>query len=186
MDETVSFCPYLGPSLRNDLTGWTTYTVKPEAEPADIEGAVFAAAVQAAEFVRALSPWPRGHLVCENVVVLGVGRPEIDWPHWALKNLYAPAGLMVGKFWKGEEDTGRKGDPLPVPPVTFLSLRPAVRPRDPHFLDGTPDLAATIATARDDGRDVLLPVIGKPTSATAAATYWPVIKAWAASLQESR
>ncbi|MFJ3787948.1 DUF6875 domain-containing protein [Kitasatospora sp. NPDC090091] len=186
VDVTTSFCPYLGPSLRSGLTGWTVYGVDPDADPVDVEGAVFAAAVHAAEFVRVLAPRSRGHLACENAVFLGAGRQEIDWPHWVLKHLYAPAGLMVGKFWKGEEDTSWKGDPLPVPPVTFLSLRPAVRPRDPRFLDSTPVLADTIATSRDDGRDVLLPLIGEQTSATAAATHWATIKTWAASLQENR
>ncbi|MEW1913758.1 hypothetical protein AB0442_35925 [Kitasatospora sp. NPDC085895] len=34
--------------------------------------------------------------MCENVVLLGAGREHLDWPHWALKHLYAPAGIMVG------------------------------------------------------------------------------------------
>ncbi|MBV6696256.1 hypothetical protein KV557_03825 [Kitasatospora aureofaciens] len=147
---------------------------------ADIEASVFAAGVQAAEYVRSLAPRPRGHLVCENVVIDGAGRREIDWPHWALKNLYGPVGLMIGKFWAGEVDESRQGGRLPVPPVTFLSVQPAVRPLDPRFLEDTPELAETIAVAHDDGRDVLAPVIGTSTTARSAALNWSVVRAWAA------
>ncbi|MFZ3548753.1 hypothetical protein ACODT3_24690 [Streptomyces sp. 4.24] len=57
---------------------------------------------------------------------------------------------MFGKFTAGEV----RGD-IPVPPVSFLPVRVAVRPRDPRFLGGTPELAAAVAEAVDDGRDVL-------------------------------
>ncbi|MFF2044158.1 DUF6875 domain-containing protein [Kitasatospora sp. NPDC058170] len=179
VQATAAHCPYLSPSIARGLTSWTTYTTTPGATTTEIEAAVFAAAVHAAEVVRSLAVRPRGHLTCENIAVLDAGRSAVDWPHWALKHLYAPAGLMVGKFWAGEVDTGRDGRPLPVPPITFLSLRPAVRSRDPGFLDNTPGLAHIVATVHDRGQDVLAPVTGLPTSMATALSSWPTVKAWA-------
>ncbi|MFF1874551.1 hypothetical protein [Kitasatospora herbaricolor] len=184
VEATTAHCPYLAPSIQQDLTGWTTYRLAPGTRLLDAEAAVFAAAVQAAEVVRVLASRPPGHLVCENVVVLGAGRRHLDWPHWALKNLYGPVGLMVGKFWEGETDTNCHGRPLPVPPLTFLSLRPAVRPRDPRFLNTTPELAAAVTNADDSGRDVLAAVTNARTTATAALIHWPAVRAWAAALPE--
>ncbi|MEV6731341.1 hypothetical protein [Streptomyces sp. NPDC051364] len=138
----------------------------------DIEGALFAAAVVCAERVRILSKGQRGYLVCENLVVRGASRRHLDWPHWALKNLYSGVGLMFGKFWEGEEDTSRHGGDLPVPPVTFLSIRPAVRPRDPQFLHNTPVLADTIRDAQDDGRNVF----------NGLERDWATVRSWAARL----
>ncbi|MER6445490.1 DUF6875 domain-containing protein [Streptomyces venezuelae] len=172
VEATTAHCPYLAPSIRHGLTHWTVYGMRPLAEHADVEADIFAAAVAAAERVRIEAKGPRRHLVCENIVIAGAARAHVDWPHWALKHLYGPVGVMVGKFWAGEEDTGLDGRTLPVPPITFLSLRPAVRPRDPRFLDTTPALAETIRTADDDGRDVF----------TGLSPTWKEVRAWASSL----
>lgn len=172
VEATTAHCPYLGPSLSNGLTYWTTYGIAPGAELFDIEGALFAAASVCAERVRILSKGQRGHLVCENLVVRGASRRHLDWPHWALKNLYGPVGLMFGKFWEGEEDTSRLGADLPIPPVTFLSIRPAMRPRDPRFLHNTPMLADTIREAQDDGRNVF----------DGLDRDWQSVRSWAARL----
>ncbi|MGN5392561.1 DUF6875 domain-containing protein [Streptomyces sp. JL7001] len=172
VQATTAHCPYLAPSLRHGLTHWTVYGMRPLAEHTDVEADVFSAALAAAERVRIGAKGPRGHLVCENIVVAGADRAHLDWPHWALKHLLAPVGLMVGKFWEGETDTDRNGDDLPVPPLTFLSVRPAVRPRDPQFLDTTPTLADTIREADDDGRDLL----------AGLSHHWTEIRAWASTL----
>ncbi|MEU6233690.1 hypothetical protein [Kitasatospora sp. NPDC047058] len=182
VEATTAHCPYLAPSVRHGLAGWTAYRIDPSADLIDVEAAVFAAGMRAAELVRPLAARRRGRLVCENVVIDGAGRREIDWPHWVLKNLYAPIGLIIGKFWSGEADVSRRGTPLPVPPLTFLSVRPAVRPIDPRFLETTPVLAETVAVARDDGRDVLVPILGTPVTACAAEPHWPTIRAWAFGL----
>ncbi|WP_317452247.1 MULTISPECIES: hypothetical protein [unclassified Streptomyces] len=62
---------------------------------------------------------------------------------------------MVGKFHAGEEEATRAGVPVPPAPVSFLAVRAAVRRRDPRLLQATPGLAAALAVAVDDGRDVL-------------------------------
>ncbi|MFI6359617.1 hypothetical protein ACIBJF_45210 [Streptomyces sp. NPDC050743] len=61
---------------------------------------------------------------------------------------------MIGKFAAGEERRDRRGRCIPAPPVSFMPIRAAVRSRDPRFLAGTPELAAAVGTAADDGRDV--------------------------------
>ncbi|MFF4038618.1 hypothetical protein [Streptomyces sp. NPDC001816] len=129
-----------------------------------VEAEIFYAAAQAAEWVRSLASQRHGALVCENVAVLGAGRKEVTWPHWVLKNLYGPLGLMFGKFPEGEGN--------PPAPVTFIPVRVAVRPRDPRFLRDTPELAVTVANSADDGRDVLS---GLPHD-------WTEIKQWAHNL----
>ncbi|WP_327364397.1 hypothetical protein [Streptomyces sp. NBC_01296] len=102
----------------------------------------------------------------------GASRCHLDWPHWALKNLYGSIGPMFGKFWEGEEDTSRYGAAVPLPPVTFLSIRPAVRPRDPQFLQSTPVLAETIREAQDDSRHVF----------DGLERDWATVRSWAARL----
>ncbi len=145
-------CPYLAPSVEHGLTGWTVYEATGAAP--EVEEAVFHAAVRLAEEVRSLAKRPRGALTCENIVVFGAGREVLAWPHWALKNLYAPVGVMFGKFPVGDQVTDHLGRLVPEPPVSFLVVRVAVRARDPLFLSRTPDLAATVEAAADDGRDV--------------------------------
>ncbi|WP_257138292.1 MULTISPECIES: DUF6875 domain-containing protein [Streptomyces] len=150
-------CPYLSPSVERGSTTWTVYRAVGSAEA--VEAELFHAGARAAEWLRPLIHRPRGFLRCENVVLLGEvpGIPHralLAWPHWALKNLYGPVGIMFGKFYAGEEEDTRAGEPLPAAPVSYLSVRAAIRRRDPRFLRATPDLAAALSQADDDGRDV--------------------------------
>ncbi|WP_329151015.1 hypothetical protein OIU91_27750 [Streptomyces sp. NBC_01456] len=172
----ASHCPFLMPSVARGLTGWTVYEISEGARPIDVEAEVFHAGVQAAEWIRPLTTRPHGTLVCENIVLLGgraaPPREVMAWPHWALKHLYGPVGLMCGKFWTGEDATDRRGERVPAPPFSFLAVRCAVRPVDPRFLADTPDLARSLSTAVDDGREVFQ---GLPYE-------WKAVKKWASSL----
>ncbi|MER5549196.1 hypothetical protein ABT072_43980 [Streptomyces sp. NPDC002589] len=170
VQAVTAHCPYLAPSLARELTGWTVYEAA--GETAAVEAEVFHAGVQAAEWVRPFTSLPHGVLACESIVIVGVGGQVVQWPHWALKNLYGPVGLMVGKFTAGERRTDRGGRQIPAPPVTFLPVRAAVRPRDPRFLAATPELAAAVASAVDDGRDVF----------EHTPHHWEEIKQWAQHL----
>lgn len=82
-----------------------------------------------------------GLLTCYNLcfVVNGVLQNEIEeiinWPHWILKCLYTEIGLMFGKFWIDEKLIGKLGDNISSPPINFLSIRSAIKPKDPYFLD---------------------------------------------------
>ncbi|MFE3551902.1 hypothetical protein ACFXN2_24935 [Streptomyces kronopolitis] len=96
----------------------------------------------------------------------------LGWPHWVLKNLYGPVGVMFGKFSAGEEQTTTAGHRIPAAPASFLPVLAAVRRRDPRFLSAPPDLAAALAAAADDGRDVFEHI----------ATAWKEIRTWARHL----
>nr|WP_237526412.1 hypothetical protein [Streptomyces sp. SID4913] len=168
----TAHCPYLAPSLQQGLTTWTVYRADGDAEAVQAE--LFHAGAQAAEWLRPLLSRPHGLLRCENIVLLGEvpgtgHRGLLAWPHWVLKNLYGPVGVMFGKFYAGEAEVTGVGHPIPAAPASFLPVRAAVRRRDPRFLHATPDLAAALATAEDDGRDVFEHI----------PTQWKDIRTWA-------
>ncbi|MFH9226172.1 hypothetical protein ACH4NT_14860 [Streptomyces lydicus] len=81
-------------------------------------------------------------------------------------------GSMFGKFYAGAQETTAAGHRLPASPASFLPGRAAVRRRDPRFLRATPDLAAALAAAADDGRDVFEHI----------PTEWKEIRTWARHL----
>ncbi|MFF6772680.1 DUF6875 domain-containing protein [Streptomyces sp. NPDC012637] len=156
-ERMTAHCPYLAPSLQRGLTTWTVYRADADADA--VEAELFHAGGQAAEWLRPLIRRPQGALRCENIVLLGDvpgvrHRDLMAWPYWALRHLYAPVGIMFGKFYAGEDERARSGERTPVSPVSFLPVRAAVRRRDPQFLHTTPELAAALAVADDDGRDV--------------------------------
>ncbi|WP_370221286.1 hypothetical protein [Kitasatospora sp. MAP12-22] len=170
-------CPFLAPSIGRGMTGWTVYEIALASRRDAVEADLFRAGVQAAEWVRPLTNRPHGAFVCENVVLLGeaadAGHRELmAWPHWALKHLYGPVGVMFGKFVRDTDELDRFGQRIPPPPFSFLPVRAAVRARDPRFLADTPGLAAELAVASDDGRDVFEHI----------PDDWKAVRAWASSL----
>ncbi|WP_316528128.1 hypothetical protein [Kitasatospora brasiliensis] len=170
-------CPFLGPSVRRGMTGWTVYEIVPGSHRYAVEAELFYAGVQAAEWVRPLTSRSYGLLACENVVLTGRcegadHRELLAWPHWALKHLYAPVGVMVGKFPQGAVESGRRGQAIAPPPFSFLAVRAGVRPLDPKFLTKTPNLAMALAVAVDDGRDVFEHI----------PCDWKAVREWASSL----
>ncbi|MEV6976229.1 hypothetical protein [Kitasatospora sp. NPDC093806] len=170
-------CPFLEPSVARGMTGWTVYEIVSGARRGAVEAALFYAGVQAAERIRTLKHHQDGVLACENVVFLEQS-PDADqrelmaWPHWALKNLYGPVGVMFGKFSRGATEEDRFGRRIPSPPFSFLPARATIRPLDPKFLTDTPDLAAVVAAAEDDGRDVFRDL----------PCEWKAVREWASSL----
>jgi hypothetical protein len=76
-------------------------------------------------------------------------------PHWCLKTLYTRAGILFGKFWKGEQGTARDGRPIPEPPVHLLSIRSAVKPLDRRFFAKAPTLLPELEAANDTGQQLL-------------------------------
>ncbi|MEU8923135.1 hypothetical protein AB0D10_19675 [Kitasatospora sp. NPDC048545] len=170
-------CPFLQPSTARGMTRWSVYEIAPGTHRYAIEAELFHAGVQAAEWIRPLMARPYGALACENVVLVGqcpdAGHRELmDWPHWALKHLFGPVGVMFGKFAKGVSEVSRSGHTVPSAPFSFLPVRAAVRPLDPKFLTGTPDLAAAVAGAVDDGRAVFEHI----------PCEWKAVREWASSL----
>ncbi|MGW3078208.1 hypothetical protein [Kitasatospora sp. NPDC001132] len=175
--ELYEHCPFLRPSTSRGMAGWTVYEIAPGSHRYAVEAELFYAGVQAAEWVRPLMGRPYGALACENVVLVGrcegAGHGELmAWPHWALKHLYGPVGVMFGKFPLGAVETSRRGQAIPSPPFSFLPVRAGVRPLDPRFLVETPDLAAALAVAVDDGQDVFKHI----------PCEWKAVRQWASSL----
>lgn len=172
--QMTDHCPYLAPSLERGLTTWTVYRADSDADAEAVQAELFHAGAQAAEWLRPLLNRPHGLLRCENIVLLGAVRGTrhrelTAWPHWVLKHVYGPVGIMFGKFHAGEERVTATGARIPLAPASFLPVRAAVRRRDPRFLHATPDLAAALTTAADDGRDVFEHI----------PTQWKEIRAWA-------
>jgi hypothetical protein len=170
-------CPFLEPSTVRNMTGWTVYEIEPGAHRQAVEAELFHVGVQAAEWIRPLMSRAHGAFVCENVVITGTvaetdHRELMAWPHWALKHLYGPVGVMFGKFAQGARERDKLGRSVPLPPFSFLPVRAVVRPRDPRFLTDTPELARAVAIAGDDGRDVFRHI----------PCDWKAVRAWATSL----
>ncbi|MFI9331153.1 hypothetical protein ACIGZJ_26895 [Kitasatospora sp. NPDC052868] len=170
-------CPFLQQSVTRDATGWTVYEIAPGTHRYQVEAELFRAGVQAAERIRLVKNRPDGTFVCENIVILGAvadtGHSELmAWPHWALKHLYGPVGVMFGKFAQGVQEFDRSGRRIPAPPCSFLPVRASVRLRDPRLLRDTPDLAQALAIADDDGRNVFESI----------PCEWKAVREWASSL----
>ncbi|WP_330175242.1 hypothetical protein OG875_17975 [Streptomyces sp. NBC_01498] len=175
-----AYCPFLEASAARGLTRWTVYEIATGAGRHAVEAELFHAAVDAAERVR-LPERRQGALLCENVVVLD-GSSDLDhrklmaWPHWALKHLYGPVGIMFGKFARGVQERDRAGRNIPLAPFSFLAVRTSVRRLDPIFLKDTPDLSSVVAAANDDGRDVFEKI----------PCDWKMVREWASSLPAPR
>ncbi|MFD7455520.1 hypothetical protein [Kitasatospora sp. NPDC059827] len=176
LSNMAQHCPYLAASVSRQLTGWTVYEISSTDREA-VEAELFHAGVQAAEWIRPLMSRPNGVLICENIVILGsvpgTGHQELlRRPYWALRNLYAPVGVLFGKFGAGHRETDSTGRSIPPAPFSFLPVRAAVRSRDPRFLASTPDAARALASADDDGRDVFEHI----------PCDWKAVQAWSTSL----
>lgn len=61
---------------------------------------------------------------------------------------------MHGKFWVGEREVSRKGEPIPTPPVNFISIRSAIQAKDVQFFEQQRAFLEVLKEATDDGRDV--------------------------------
>ncbi|WP_236046330.1 hypothetical protein [Streptacidiphilus fuscans] len=153
------------------MTRWTVY----ETATADlhaVESEVFHVGVEAAETIRRRMREPGGALACECVVLLGSDvdhRAATAWPYWALRNLYAPLGVLLGKFYAGHTETDSFGTVIPPAPFSFIPVRAAVKQRDPCFLNSTPEVARALSAADDDGRNVF----------ETLPCDWTEIKKWA-------
>ncbi|WP_405798099.1 hypothetical protein [Streptomyces sp. NBC_01506] len=176
VEAMYEHCPFLEVSTARGMTGWTVYEVTAGAHRYAVEAELFHAAVQAAESVRR-SARRHSALACENIVVLA-GVSDVDhrnlmaWPHWALKHLYGPVGIMFGKFARGVQERDRSGGNIPPAPFSFLPVRASVRRLDPDFLKTTPELSTALAAADDDGRDVFEKI----------PCDWKSVRQWASSL----
>lgn len=159
----VKFCPYLAAAEHSGLLYGHEY-VLPDIDRAWLEAEIFYLGVVHTEAFRrarhCLGARERV-LLCDNLVFVPAadcapwdGRRLLSWPHWALKCLYTGAGVMFGKFWASEASEARSGLPVPPPPCDFLSIRSAVKMRDPRFFTKAASLERELLAASDHGQNV--------------------------------
>jgi hypothetical protein len=154
------FCPFLEPSAMRDLTLYSTYELG-SGSVEQIQALMFCIGLLHTEILRRARvevPLQQRPLVCENILFRFASEDCVDgvelfgWPHWLLKVRYTQVGVLFGKFWKGEEAVSRKSVPIPPPPYHMLSIRGAVKPRDPAFFTKAPELLDTLISAEDNGQ----------------------------------
>jgi hypothetical protein len=156
-------------------TTWSSYDAGPDDGPD-----LLAVLVEAAEQVRAARR-EGDLLVCPNIAVFGPtdvasARSVLDWPHWIARKLYAPVAVMVGKFWIGEQEQDRHGRDVVPPPISFFSVRHSFAAKDARFLANLPGVARQLAEADEDGRDVLMPVLGVPITPETVRQHYAALK----------
>jgi hypothetical protein len=172
----TDFCPFIAPSTVHEALTFSDYTLGELTDlgEGDVAAGLFYAGVVHTERLRrrraalwqADLPAPAA-LLCDNIAVIGsetlaerAAKDIVDWPHYLLKWIYSEVGLMFGKFWTHEQATSLNGRPIPTTPATFLSIRSAVRLRDPALLRDQTEFATLIRDAEDDGQDVLAQRVG--------------------------
>lgn len=65
----------------------------------------------------------------------------VSWPHYMLKIIYTKEQIMFGKFWNGEKTKSKFNDSIiPSPTLNFLSIRTAIKNRDPMLIEITPEI----------------------------------------------
>jgi hypothetical protein len=175
IESMTGHCPFLGPSLSRSLTTWCGYEAGAEDAPQ-----LLALLVETAEQVRQLRS-THGQLACANIAIYGPtdipsAQAVLDWPHWITRKLYAPVQLMVGKFYIGEQEDDKHGATIAPPPISFFSIRHSTPAKDARFLSNLPGVAAQLAHANEDNRDVLMPWLGVPCTPEAAMSRYAELK----------
>lgn len=155
--ETISniFCPFLKPAESQKVLFATTYMLT-GTNIKELQENMFYCGIIHMERLRQYrfkyENFSKGILACENVIFKLPqkfenidGQRLFSWPHWLLKILYTQVGIMVGKFWIGEQLQGRNGLQIPSPPCHFFSLRSAIKERDPYFFTCAQQLLADLS-----------------------------------------
>ncbi|MFC7442598.1 hypothetical protein [Laceyella putida] len=158
------FCPFLAPAEQQSVLFASHYRLDGESIFDLQEGMFYVGIVEIERFRRFRKGnihSQKGILACENVIFeLSAKFDDVDgkelfgWPHYLLKVLYTQVGIMLGKFWIKERDVSRDGLPIPEPPCHFLSIRSAVKSRDPFFFTEAPFLMSTLLESKDNGKNV--------------------------------
>lgn len=155
------YCPFINPALQNEVLFHTVVEL-PELSYSteEVSTAFFITCLKRVENCRVFrSQDPKnGILFCDNVSLSPSSLltvPILEEVHWMLKCLYSSVGLMFGKFWPGELTISRHGNLLPDPNIKFISIRSAIKMKDPYFLDNTPNLLNQLLMSKDTGEDPL-------------------------------
>jgi hypothetical protein len=161
--KVTRFCPFINPSINKNVLFQERILLEGLTE-SEIEAEIFFISLLHVEEFRdlrkKLEP-DKQLLLCFNLIFYTNNFEDIDgdrvflWPHYLLKLIYTEVGIMFGKFWVGEQGISRSGTPIDVPDCDFISIRSAIKNKDPYFLSKVPDLEDTLLESFDDGRDVL-------------------------------
>ncbi len=156
------FCPFMKPADDAGVLRYSFFSV--QGSFVEVERRIFAIGFVLTERFR----WQRQNasktseraLMCENPIfefqdTIENEQAVLAWPHWLLKLMYLEAGVMYGKFWKGEKENDRRGIPIPEPVCTFMSIRSAVKAKDVRFFEEQLEFVPTLEQSFDDGQDCL-------------------------------
>ena len=155
------FCPYISPSTNVNAIHNTVYMLD---ENQGLEASIFYLGLLHTEILRdsrVKSSPGVAVLSCDNLIFRFASEKAVDgkalfaWPHWLLKTHYTEVGVLFGKFWLGEQENSRLGEPIPPPPYHVLSIRSTIIKRDPAFFQKAPGLLGDLLESDDDGRNVV-------------------------------
>ena len=182
---SAEFCPFLSPAHARGMVRYSVYHSSANSmEKAQSE--LFYVGLIHAEILRETRRGATSSsqlLACENVIIIHddsgfEGEELFSWPHWLLKKEYTGMGVMFGKFWRGETANSRAGNPIPPSPHHMLSIRSAVKPKDPGFFIKAPELLSILAAAVDEGQSSFVGLIDdemRAILASAGKSYEAVV-----------
>lgn len=168
-------CPYINISAQESALFFREIAVGFSGNTPS-ESAIGSAVVEAVEILRASrailsesGAHLRARLMCLNLIVAGSesldeldAKRLLDWPHYVGKTMYAKVGVMLGKFWTHEKSQDRAGQNISEPPMSYISVRSAIPPRDPKLLSSE-KYASLIETSKWSKDDLLFEATGVRT-----------------------
>lgn len=132
-------------------------------------------------------------LLCVNIVYQFPrewelkGEKLLAWPHWILKCLYTEASIMFGKFWIREQMTSLYGRSISEPTCNFLSIRSAVKSRDPELLVQQKNIIETLILSEDKNqcpfKVMNLPHPSNVSESITKIEFYERLKNWADSIK---
>lgn len=154
VEEINTICPYLKKSIEKNLLKCTEVVLNSDSTDEKLAKHIFYKSLILTEkFRRERRNLSEKDMIfyTENIIFDVENSADrqwekiISWPHYMLKELFSSEQIMFGKFWKGEETVSKiTNKMLPVPDITFISIRTAVKSRDPRLLSKTKEFAKII------------------------------------------
>lgn len=157
-----NYCPYIAPAIARAQLSYSEYRIQADTV-IECQAAIMHTGSYHAERVRNARRQQSGAMLqCDCPLFEIVGpvaahnrRNLFERPHLLLMLLYAPVGVIVGRFWPGPARLNAQGLPRPVPPTDLLAVRSALPSKDERFFEDAPVLHREFIHGMDDGRDVL-------------------------------
>lgn len=164
MKKTYDFCPYLENSHNRNLVKVNSIILTNKT-PEQLSEELFYIFLESVEIFRLnrsriekkLIPFYTLNIVFDVESDTNYNWEEIiSWPHYMMKYLYSKEQIMFGKFWKDEMTKSKfKEGNIPVPDINFLSVRTAVKNKDPQLLSKSKKLATEIENSSITNKSVI-------------------------------